>query len=540
VTLQSTKKLLVAVLTVVMLASFGASAVLANISGSTFEGGDGNLVVDQTGNTDWTNVTNKTSAGDLATGASDNSFGQGTSENDVNIHVGDGSIPNSKADLGRFASAFQFVNGNLFLQLAWTRNNLSGTTNFDFEINQAVQPNLTTIGDKTLVRTAGDLLITYDFLGGAQKPTLGVRTWTGSVWGPATAISGSVGEAEVNRTGTVSDLPIGGTNPTVPAFAFGEANINLTAAGVVPANACEGFSSIYVKSRSSDSFSAALKDFIAPTPVSISNCGTVTVIKHTNPADLDQNFPFTSTVTGTGAAASYNLNDHGAGADTKTVTNVPIGSYTVTEGADPAGFAFASVTCVASGAATQSTSGKVATVGITGGGGAVTCTYVNNQQLGAIKITKTSSKGAHPGLAGAKFSITKGGTAISGSPFTSGADGTVCVDGLTFGDYSVTETQAPTGYVIDDTTAHTVTVDTNTTCAADPYVGETFGATDTPKADIQVNFRDGGSGATSATISCDNTTGTGSNTAATGWDTSRTVTGISAPTTIVCTIVVDP
>jgi Prealbumin-like fold domain len=508
--------------------------VLANIPGSTFEGGDGNLAVDTAGNTDWVNVTNLTSAADLATGANDNSFGQGTSENDVNIHVGTGSIPNSKADLGRFASAFQFVGGNLYLQLAWTRNNLSGTTNFDFEINQAPQPDLTTVGDKTLVRTAGDLLVTYDFLGGAQKPTLGIRTWTGSVWGPATAISAAVGEAEVNRGGSVSTASIGGG--TVPAFAFGEANINLTAAGVVPANACEGFSSIFVKSRSSDSFSAALKDFIAPTPVSISNCGTVTVIKHTDPAGLDQNFSFTSTVTGTGASSPYNLND--AGTDTKTVTNVPIGSYTITEGANPAGFSFDHVTCVASGAASQSTSGKVATVGITGGGGAVTCTYVNNQNLGGIAITKTSSKGTHPGLAGAQFSITKGGVAITGSPFTSGADGTVCVDGLTFGDYSVTETVAPTGYSIDDTAAHTVTVDTNTTCAGTP---ETFSATDTPLSDIRVQFRDGGSGATSGVITCDNgTNGTTSTADATGWDDTTTITGIEAPTTIHCTIVIDP
>jgi hypothetical protein len=55
-----------------------------------------------------------------------------------------------------------------------------------------------------------------------------------------------------------------------------------------------------------------------------------------------------------------------------------------------------------------------------------------------------------------------------------------------------------------------------------------------------VNFRDGGSGETSATITCDNTTGTGDNTAATGWDTSQTITGIEAPTTVHCTIEIDP
>jgi hypothetical protein len=64
--------------------------------------------------------------------------------------------------------------------------------------------------------------------------------------------------------------------------------------------------------------------------------------------------------------------------------------------------------------------------------------------------------------------------------------------------------------------------------------------TDPPLSDIQVNFRDQGSGETSATITCDNTSGTGSDTAATGWDTSRTVIGVRAPTTIHCTITIDP
>ncbi len=217
---------------------------------------------------------------------------------------------------------------------------------------------------------------------------------------------------------------------------------------------------------------------------------------------------------------------------------MPIGSYTITEGANPAGFAFNNASCVVTGSATQSVTGKVATVGIVAGGDTVTCTYVNDQQLGAIKITKTSSKGANPGLPGATFSIT--GPGGYSNSVTTGVGGVVCVDGLTFGTYSVTETAPPTGYSIDDATAHDVVVGTNADC--DDASGQaTFGATDTPLADIQVNFRDGGSGATSATITCDNgTNGTNSTTAATGWDTSLTVTGIKAPTIIHCTIDIDP
>ena len=53
---------------------------------------------------------------------------------------------------------------------------------------------------------------------------------------------------------------------------------------------CVAFGSAYLKSRSSDSFTAALKDFIAPIQTNFSQCGSVHVIKHDDaepPALLD-------------------------------------------------------------------------------------------------------------------------------------------------------------------------------------------------------------------------------------------------------------
>jgi hypothetical protein len=60
---------------------------------------------------------------------------------------------------------------------------------------------------------------------------------------------------------------------------FGEAVINLTAAGIVGADPCLPFSSAYLKSRSSDSFTAALKDFIAPISLGTDKCGDINVLK---------------------------------------------------------------------------------------------------------------------------------------------------------------------------------------------------------------------------------------------------------------------
>src|SRR6266581_7774954 len=51
---------------------------LPPLSGSTFEGGDGNLLVNTTGNTDWVNAPGFNKGIDLASGTTDNAFGQGT------------------------------------------------------------------------------------------------------------------------------------------------------------------------------------------------------------------------------------------------------------------------------------------------------------------------------------------------------------------------------------------------------------------------------------------------------------------------------
>jgi len=64
--------------------------------------------------------------------------------------------------------------------------------------------------------------------------------------------------------------------------------------------------------------------------------------------------------------------------------------------------------------------------------------------------------------------------------------------------------------------------------------------TNAPLSDIQVNFRDGGSGETSATISRDNQDGTQDTAPATGWDTTDTETGVSAPASVTSTIIIVP
>ena len=545
---------------------------LPPLTGSTFAGGDGNLLTNPTffGTTDWQNASNLHTGIDLASGSGDNSFGQGTKEDNANVTVVSGSIPPNKSDLTRFYEAAEFANNSNFLYLAWERTNVLGSANMDFEINQVATPSLGSPGPHTIVRTAGDLLITFDFNNGGGRPALGLLTWvtTGSTsqcfssnslpcWGNQVNLNGTDSVAAVNNLDPVMDPFLPAASNPLPALTFGEAAINLTLAGVFPPATCEALGSVFLKSRASASFTAEVKDFVAPVPVNISNCGQVTIIKHTDPGGLNQNFSYTSTITdpvgnstSPGCTAdttpsSFTLNDGSASTpNIEDCLKVPAGSYTVLEGTEPANFILESLTCTATTGSSGSQDGTnpfKADITLVPNGH-VTCTYFNQQQLGAIKITKTSSKATHPGLQGATFAIT--GPNSYSSTQTSGTNGTVCVDHLPFGTYSVQETAAPTGYKIDDSTAHNVTVNANSTCGDGNEA--TFSATDTPLSSIEVKFTSlAGNGVTNASIVCslnsvnvDPVSENGQPDPALD-DLDETYTNL-APGTYTCTVVVDP
>lgn len=104
----------------------------------------------------------KASSAVAASGQGDNSFGQGTSEDDPVPSPKLDSIPPNKSDITRFYEANETVSvsgsDKTFLYLGWERiTDPSGTTNFDFELNQS--KTLSSNG-QTPVRTAGDVLIT--------------------------------------------------------------------------------------------------------------------------------------------------------------------------------------------------------------------------------------------------------------------------------------------------------------------------------------------------------------------------------------------
>ena len=281
--------------------------VFANLPNSTFDAGDGNLVLNDETH-DWVNAPGFSQRIDKLKGQGDDAMGNGTSEDTAVPSLVLDGIPPNKSDITRFYAASQTISSPTlknFLYLAWERIvDPSGTTNFDFELNQS-----TTISSNgvTPVRTAGDVLIKYDLANGGTTPVLGFHRWiTGGgsasalceanskfpCWDKVHMIAGQNFEASINTVEVDDPIdPTGGPNPPTGGVrklsprTFGEAAIDLVGAGILPQGQCAGFASAYLKSRSSDAFNAAIKDFAAPTNINVNNCGGLAVNKY---IDIDE------------------------------------------------------------------------------------------------------------------------------------------------------------------------------------------------------------------------------------------------------------
>jgi hypothetical protein len=503
----------------------GAQAQALGLTGSNFEiDTDANLRVDGSGpSLDWANVEEIRNQ-DTASGPNDESFGQGAKEDTAAPVVVDGGIPPNKSDLKFFGLYQEGNTSSGFLNLFWSRvQDPTGTTNMDFELNQRqcspgqtpADPDCSANG-VTPIRTAGDLLIIYDLAQGGTNPILSIREWTGSTWGPATDLT-----ASNKATGSINSSPIPEAESdglgAQDARTFGEAQIALSAIFNDP-NKCESFGSAYLKSRSSDSFTAALKDFVPPVPVSITNCGRVVVKK----TDAD-NVPL--------AGAAFTINPPNAATPpVSTLTEMATGVfcidhlligtlYTIHESVTPPGYDPA-----ADQTFTPTAMGNCA--GVTGST-PPDRTFVNIAQKGAIRITKlrkhaADESGDHP-HAGVDFTV-------NGVTKTTDANGQACFDGLLFGSYTVHET-VPSGYVGEGDKS--VTVDNKASCADASYGGEEVTFHNTPLSDLLISVTPQVPGATKSIITC-----TGLN-ASTSNDTSASFPNL-LPGSYNCTITIDP
>jgi hypothetical protein len=241
-----------------------------------------NLVLDDADCADWASVSEIRKA-DSPSGTGDESFGQGTAENDAVPTIVSGSIPPNKSDLKNFGVYKENGLANkTFVAVFWSRiNSPSGTTNMDFEFNKNKcagtvanpTPNVGGCSSNgvTPSRSSGDKLLLYDLSSGGSNVDIHVRTWDGSSWSSEQTLgsASALGSINYDAISSANSDGLGSLDP----LTFGEAVIDFNV--LLGGATCGSFGSVYLKSRSSDSFTSEIKDFVPPQAVNLSNCTTI-------------------------------------------------------------------------------------------------------------------------------------------------------------------------------------------------------------------------------------------------------------------------
>jgi hypothetical protein len=524
-----------------------ASAVLPG-SPSLFESGNdpslglGNEVINTPGDTDWISVVTTATdtpyvhLADAAASNGDDSFTPGQKQDTLCPTI-EGHKNPPKDDFTDVASYTEVSGaGETYLYGATIRYAANGNASENIELKQGLNGECS---PGFLARTDGDKMIAIDYLGGGKAVQFHVLTWvsTGACfvandptpcWGAdVLTLDPTIAEGGVSTSNfTAAQNPISGV--ALKAGQFAEFGINLADAGIIPAGSCKSFSQTIWESRSAgSSFVSSTKD-ISIENKDINNCASVSVVKTGSDGGSQEGAEFTlyEGSDTTGDIVGTCTVDADGNCTSTDFEGLSPGTYTIDETIVPDGYSKAP--------------GLPETFVLDIGEDQV-LTYEDPALEGALSIVKNSTKGTAVTAAGAEFSYDGATVVDNGTGDEDSAVGSVCVSGLAPGGYTVNETSPPDGYGDASETDVAVTVLNGTNCTDNlPGAGATATFTDPPLSDLQVNFRDGGSGETSAVIACDNSTGTSDLTAASGWDTSETVTGIEGATTVTCTITIDP
>jgi uncharacterized repeat protein (TIGR01451 family) len=441
------------------------TAMPANAIGS-FQDHDGDLAA-TSGANDWNGIPRSGVNSELGThffesvdrpsGATDDSLGQGSKNSDTTVSVTEGTIPNNKADVLR---SYLYEHNN-DLYLAWVRAESTGDVHVDFELNKDAQswPSATkAFQDATVSREIGDVLINYDWPGNGA-PDITARVWNGTAWGTEMDLTTlGFADAAVNATvkdGGPGDVADGINNSTIPAEDFGEVGIDMVAAGFFSEGVCSNFSSVTVKTRSSGSgWDSELKDYIAPNPVTISNCSPVKILKEGAGTDTTKlagaHFtiaPATNNDPAVPSGQSPCVTDstgYCLVGDPGTFPLLFPGNYLVTETQAPPGYMLPAL------------ADRSQTISVPQSTDAVF-----HDPLGSLTVNKTGASSDTLLNAGWTLTATGGDAVTLGwgpetiddSNDTNGdsnadgnADGTVSFDNLYTGTYTLTETKVPDGY----------------------------------------------------------------------------------------------
>ena len=179
-----------------------------------------------------------------------------------------------------------------YLYLAWQRATAAGDTAIEFELNQ-LGPSADCNGVQP-PRTAGDVLITWQFIGNASFQGVVEYIWNGTAWGPQIPL-GPAATAAVSGDGL-----------------FGDAVINLAQLPqLAGGNSCIGFGTAFVKSRagngnSGTGFTSELKAVLPGQPVGATTCNPSVNVVKSGPAtgSPNGNGTYTMVATNSGNAAA--------------------------------------------------------------------------------------------------------------------------------------------------------------------------------------------------------------------------------------------
>jgi fimbrial isopeptide formation D2 family protein/uncharacterized repeat protein (TIGR01451 family) len=464
------------------LAPLAQTSPVAALSGTFFNATDGNLVDNSGPEVDWcTPAPNRDEGFDTPSGATDTSFSSSNNKEDSDVPtLSLGTIPNNKDDLLREYVASETINGDLFVYLAWVRADSTGTSTIDFEFNQSAQVSSNGV---TKVRTDGDLLVTFDFQAnpgsqGGYAVNLELRTWSSGTADQPDPTSSPVNTGKWINEVDLDDLALaeGSVNGsdvtdcvsgdvTLATGTFGEAALNLSD---ILGGSCKSFGSLFTKSRSSNSFSADLKDRIDPLPVNFNTCGQITILKqdeHQQPLggatfSVTPN-PFTGS--GSLSVADNQAPDDNAAAGTIHLSDVEPGTYTVCETAAPAGYIIASPACAPAQQVVDN--GSVTFGPFTNGLGDITWEKVDAQS-GAKVCCATFTL---TGIAGAAIGFGPLTVTDNGANDADLDPGELRVNELKLGTYRITETVPPTGYDLPSPAFKDVVLSAQTASAASAF-----------------------------------------------------------------------
>ncbi|HTE61686.1 MAG TPA: hypothetical protein VK631_15140, partial [Solirubrobacteraceae bacterium] len=398
-------------LAAVLLAALGFSSLFAQgalagtplnggpapLTGSTFQGADGNQKTPLPGDpdyvalparTDWQNYAASPKLQKLpdGSGLQDTWFKQGKEEEPDGWTFQQSAVSPGKADVLGAWTVSDPVSANVYLYLSLFREAADGTTFYNFELNQQATTWTNSMGTVIPCRRNGDVIVTFELHGGAGD--VGVEAWrwqsNPSKPGPAACPQGKIGswsptgalstDASGNtiaqgamNTGEIDnylDFNLDGdnnpaTDPSPAKFStpdtFGEAALNLSKvlAALNQGDSCFDFGQLQLHTRSSSPFTSDLKDFIAPKPIVARSCsidGTKYHDVNANGqqdagenglagfrvyADKNDNNAFDA-----GEPSTFTADGSSASAPlgSWTLTNLPAGNYKVREDlASPAG-----------------------------------------------------------------------------------------------------------------------------------------------------------------------------------------------------------